>query len=267
MRPLGNILITGGASGLGAATVNAVRDQGGTPYVIDIAPPDASVEHVTADLADSEATERAVQALAERADGRFDGVFTAAGIDSCGPLSGVSTKDWERVVHVNLLGTAAVVRAALPYLDGGTIVTCASTLGIKAVGDATAYCASKFGVVGFTRALAAELAGRIGVTLLIPGGMWTPFFDGRTDQYKPPPDAKLNTPEHVAGTVVFALRQPRGRRCGRWWCARPRKGRGRDPRAAGAGSGRSAHVRAGAALAASGLSGRTARPGRPGGPA
>jgi NAD(P)-dependent dehydrogenase (short-subunit alcohol dehydrogenase family) len=208
---LGNVLITGGSSGLGAATVNAVRKRGGTPYVIDIVPPENDVEFAVADLADSAATHQAVQELAERA-GRLDGVFTAAGVDSCGPLSEVSAKDWERVVHVNLLGTAAVVRAALPYLEQshGTVVTCASTLGIKAVSDATAYCASKFGVVGFTRALAAELAGRVGVTLLIPGGMWTAFFDGRTDQYKPPSDAKLNSPEHVADTVVFALSQPPG---------------------------------------------------------
>ena len=73
-----------------------------------------------------------------------------------------------------------------------------------------AYCASKFGVVGFSRALAAELAGEVGVTTLIPGGMHTPFFDGRDEQYKPPPDAKLNQPEHVAETVVFALTQPPG---------------------------------------------------------
>jgi NAD(P)-dependent dehydrogenase (short-subunit alcohol dehydrogenase family) len=127
-------------------------------------------------------------------------------------LEQVPAKEWEQVIVVNLLGTAAVVRSALPYLraGGGRIVTVASTLGIKAVSDATAYCASKFGVVGFTRALAAELAGEVGVTLLIPGGMHTPFFDGRTEQYKPPPDAKLNQPEDVAETVVFALSQPQG---------------------------------------------------------
>jgi NAD(P)-dependent dehydrogenase (short-subunit alcohol dehydrogenase family) len=212
MRPLGNILITGGSSGLGAATVAAVQENGGTPYVIDRDPPKSDVDYALADLADSSAAERAVEELAERCGGRIDGVFTAAGIDSCGPLSRVQRKDWERVIQVNLLGTAAVVRAALPYLEQfrGTIVTCASTLGIKAVSDATAYCASKFGVVGFTRALAAELAGRVGVTLLIPGGMWTRFFDDRTEQYKPPPDAKLDEPEHVASTVVFALRQPAG---------------------------------------------------------
>jgi NAD(P)-dependent dehydrogenase (short-subunit alcohol dehydrogenase family) len=209
---LGNIIITGGASGLGAAAVAAVERHGGTPIVIDLNQPDARIPFARADLADTAAVEAAVQELADRAGGRVNGLLAAAGVDSCGTLEDVAAKDWERVIHVNLLGTAAVVRAALPFLKStqGRIVTVASTLGIKAVGDATAYCASKFGVVGFTRALAAELAGQVGVTLLIPGGMHTPFFDGRDDQYKPPPDAKLNQPEHVAETVVFALSQPAG---------------------------------------------------------
>jgi NAD(P)-dependent dehydrogenase (short-subunit alcohol dehydrogenase family) len=209
---LGNVIITGGSSGLGAATVESVARHGGTPLVIDRNDPRADVAFARADLADTEAVDAAVRTLAARMNGQIHGVFTAAGIDSCGKLDDVAAKDWERVVHVNLLGTAAVIRSALPYLKstGGRIVTCASTLGIKAVSDATAYCASKFGVVGFSRALAAELAGEVGVTTLIPGGMHTPFFDGRADQYKPPPDAKLNKPEDVAETVVFALTQPPG---------------------------------------------------------
>jgi NAD(P)-dependent dehydrogenase (short-subunit alcohol dehydrogenase family) len=212
MKSLGTVLITGGASGLGAATVAAVLDAGGRPLVLDRAKPADGVEHELVDLADRQATERAVAGLVERAGGGLDGVFTAAGIDACGPLGDVPADEWERVVQVNLLGTARVVRAALPYLErsGGTVVTCASTLGLKALPDATAYCASKFGVIGFTRALAAETRGRVGVTLLIPGGMRTAFFDGRDEQYKPPPDAKLNQPEDVAATVVFALRQPPG---------------------------------------------------------
>jgi NAD(P)-dependent dehydrogenase (short-subunit alcohol dehydrogenase family) len=209
---LGNILITGGASGLGEATVKAVIHHGGTPLVIDKQNIGGDTAFECADLADTAAVDAAVHALAERVDGRIDGVFTAAGIDSCGKLDDVAAKEWEQVIHVNLLGTAAVIRSALPYLKAtnGRIVTCASTLGIKAVSDATAYCASKFGVVGFSRALAAELAGEVGVTTLIPGGMHTPFFDGRTEQYKPPLDAKLNKPEDVAETVVFALSQPAG---------------------------------------------------------
>lgn len=209
---VGNVIITGGASGLGAATVEAVLRQGGTSLVLDRNTPSADVPYQCVDLADTEAVETAVAALADRVGGVIDGVFTAGGTDACGKLGDVLVKDWERVIHVNLLGTVAVVRAALPYLrsTGGRIVTCASTLGIKAVSDATAYCASKFGVVGFSRALATELAGEVGVTTLIPGGMHTAFFDGRDEQYKPPPDAKLNDPANVAETVVFALSQPPG---------------------------------------------------------
>jgi NAD(P)-dependent dehydrogenase (short-subunit alcohol dehydrogenase family) len=209
---IGNVIISGGSSGLGAATVEALLARGANPMVLDKNPPRMDVPFVGVDLADTEAVHAAVNSLVERCDGRLDGIFTAAGIDSCGPLDDVPAKEWERVLHVNLFGTAAVVRASLPYLrkSKGRVVTCASTLGIKAVSDATAYCASKFGVVGFTRALAAELAGDVGVTLLIPGGMHTSFFDSRTEQYKPPADAVLNKPEDVARTVVFALSQPAG---------------------------------------------------------
>jgi NAD(P)-dependent dehydrogenase (short-subunit alcohol dehydrogenase family) len=209
---LGTILITGGSSGLGAATAAAVQAAGGTPLVLDRVEPTESVAYQQVDLADSAAAAAAVDAVVKATGGRLDGVFTAAGVDACGPLDQVPADDWERVIRVNLLGTAAVVRAALPYLRGshGRVVTCASTLGIKAVSDATAYCASKFGVVGFTRALAAETAGEVGVTLLIPGGMHTHFFDNRTEQYKPPADAVLNAPEDVAAAVVFALSQPPG---------------------------------------------------------
>lgn len=89
-------------------------------------------------------------------------------------------------------------------------MTVASTLGIRVLSDATAYCASKFGVVGFTRALALELAGRVGVTLLIPGGMRTHFYDGRDPRYQPPPDVPLADLSEMATAGVFALQRPRG---------------------------------------------------------
>jgi NADP-dependent 3-hydroxy acid dehydrogenase YdfG len=105
-----------------------------------------------------------------------------------------------------------VVRAALPYLEQtqGRVVTVASTLGWRALPAATAYCASKFGVVGFTRALQAELGGRVGVTLLLPGGMRTHFFDDRPEDFKPAADQHLNDPADVARSVIFALSQPPG---------------------------------------------------------
>jgi NAD(P)-dependent dehydrogenase (short-subunit alcohol dehydrogenase family) len=205
----GTVIVTGGSSGLGAAVAGAVEAAGGTAVVLDLNPPPNGFAFERVDLSDTRAAEAAVERIAE-CSGGLRGVVTAAGTDACGRLDDVPGDTWERVVAVNLLGTAAVVRAALPHLErtGGRVVTVASTLGLKAVGDATAYCASKFGVVGFTRALAAETAGRVGVTLLIPGGMQTAFFDGRTEQYKPPPDAKLAPPSEIAAGVVFALSRP-----------------------------------------------------------
>lgn len=208
---LGITLVTGGASGLGAAVAAAVARRGGTPVVLDRIRPEGDVAWAEVDLMDSAATETAVRRIAEERGG-LDAVVTCAGIDVPGALGDIPTEVWERIVAVNLFGTAAVVRAALPFLErsGGKVVTVASTLGHNAVGDATAYCASKFGVVGFTRALTAELRGRVGVTLLTPGGMETHFFDERDDRYKPGPDAKLCDPAHVADAVVVALSQPAG---------------------------------------------------------
>ena len=204
---LGTVLVTGGASGLGAAVAAAIREEGGTPVVLDRNQPADEL----VDLSRPREAEQAVRRIAEERGG-LDAVVTAAGIDACGDLGDVDGDAWDRVVMVNLLGTVAVVRAALPYLESsrGRVVTVASTLGLRALPAATAYCASKFGVVGFTRALAAESGDRVGVTLLLPGGMSTPFFDDRPENFKPAPDQHLNRPEDVARTVVFALRQPAG---------------------------------------------------------
>lgn len=207
---LGTVIITGAASGLGAATARAVKDAGGTPVSLDLRVPEIDIEHELVDVADTDATRSAIHRVTARLG--LDAIVTCAGTDACGRLEEVPPNRWEQVIGVNLLGTAAAVRAALPHLarSGGKVVTVASTLGLRAMGDATAYCASKFGVVGFTRALAAETAGQVGVTLLIAGGMHTAFFDGREERYRPAPEAKLNRPQDVAAAILFALQQPAG---------------------------------------------------------
>jgi NAD(P)-dependent dehydrogenase (short-subunit alcohol dehydrogenase family) len=206
-RALGRVLVSGGNSGLGRAIVDAVHAAGGSAVSLDVRggrPGDMVV-----DVADRRAVSAAIDEVASRY-GEITAVVTSAGVDACGPFGQVDAGEWERVIGVNLLGTASIVRAALPYLERsrGHIVTVASTLGLRAVSDATAYCASKFGVIGFSRALAVELKDRVKLTCLIPGGMHTNFFEGRTEQYKPPADARLNDPKHVADAVVFALSQP-----------------------------------------------------------
>lgn len=211
-RSPGRVLVTGGASGLGAAVVSAVLEAGGTPVVLDRdISKVAGVKAVEVDVADRPAVEAAVREAAGMIGG-LDAVVTAAGIDRCGALADVDALEWEKVIGVNLMGTVSVVRAALPHLAAthGRVVTVASTLGKRAVADATAYCASKFGVVGFSHALAAETGGKIGVTTMIPGGMKTHFFDDRTEQYKPQDDSRLNDPGNVAQAILFALTQPPG---------------------------------------------------------
>ncbi len=206
------VLITGGASGLGAAVVKAVAEAGGTPVVLDLdVSAVAGVQAHQVDVSDSSAVAGVVELVAQSCGG-IDAVVTAAGIDRCGRLEDVAAAEWERVINVNLLGTAAVVRAAVPWLvkSHGRVVTVASSLGLRALPEASAYCASKFGVIGFSRAVAAENKGIIGVTTLIPAGMKTHFFDDRAEQYKPADDSRLNDPQAVANAAIFALTQPKG---------------------------------------------------------
>jgi NAD(P)-dependent dehydrogenase (short-subunit alcohol dehydrogenase family) len=205
------VIVTGGASGLGAAVADRLLADGAAVTVLDRRAPRGTMASVEIDLADGRATEEAVTQVAKQRDGIW-AVVTCAGVDVPGRLEDVDAEVWERTVAVNLLGTAAVVRAALPWLRAvqGRVVTVASTLGHRAVSDATAYCASKFGVVGFTRALTAELKGEVGVTMLTPGGMQTAFFDEREERYKPPADLELCDPAQVADAVAFALTRPPG---------------------------------------------------------
>lgn len=208
----GRVLVTGGGSGLGAAVADAVAEAGGTPIILDRDTRGVAQRLAySADVSDTRAVESCVRRIV--ADhGGLEAIVTAAGIDRCGRLDDVPGQEWDRVIAVNLLGTAAVIRAGLSALkrSKGRVVTVASSLALRALPDATAYCASKFGVLGFSRALAAETKGEIGVTTLVPAGMNTAFFDDRAEQYRPGPDAELNDPKAVADAVVFALSQPSG---------------------------------------------------------
>lgn len=208
----GRVLITGGGSGLGAAVADKIEAAGGTPIVLDRDTSGAGDRLAyTADVADTRSVEASVRRIVADVGG-LEAIVTAAGIDRCGRLDDVPGEEWDQVIAVNLLGTAAVVRAGLSALkrSKGRVVTVASSLALRALPDATAYCASKFGVLGFSRALAAETKGEIGVTTLVPAGMSTGFFDDRDEKYKPGPDAELNDPAAVADAVVFALGQPGG---------------------------------------------------------
>src|SRR3954465_1700880 len=102
---MGTVVVTGGASGLGAAVACLLPPSGATPVVLDRRPPPAGLEHEIVDLADTAAAEDAVRVVIAR-HGRLDGVVTCAGTDVPAPLDELDRDTWERTVTVNLLATA-----------------------------------------------------------------------------------------------------------------------------------------------------------------
>jgi NAD(P)-dependent dehydrogenase (short-subunit alcohol dehydrogenase family) len=175
------VVVTGAGSGIGQATARLFGRRGARVHVADIDGdsaaataselPDA-VAH-TVDCSDPQA----VESLAERvfAEGRgVDVLHNNAGIGHAGDIEQTTMEDWQRVIGVNLLGVAYGVQAFVPRLLAqgrpATIVNTASAAGLFAVPQMAPYCASKFGVVGLTEALDAELFDRgIRVCAICPG--------------------------------------------------------------------------------------------------
>ncbi|MBV8364432.1 MAG: SDR family NAD(P)-dependent oxidoreductase, partial [Candidatus Eremiobacteraeota bacterium] len=112
---LGTVLISGGASGLGAAIADAVAARGGTPVALDLQQNGQTHSFQRVDISDRKEVESALAAVREQ-HGKIHAVVANAGTDACGPFERVSQEAWERVINVNLIGTASLVRAALDDL-------------------------------------------------------------------------------------------------------------------------------------------------------
>ena len=174
-------LITGGGRGIGRAIARALA--GPDTFVAVAARTRSEVESTAADLerlggralgieldvASEESVAAGLGTLREHI-GHLDILVNNAGIGGGEPLAGSDAARWRRTIDVNLTGIYLVSRGALGLMgDGGRIVNISSVLGRFGVPGYTAYCASKHGVIGFTRALALELAPRITVNALCPG--------------------------------------------------------------------------------------------------
>lgn len=186
-------LVTGAAAGIGRATSIALAGEGARVFVADIDPRGAreTCDAVIAAGGRAEslplnvtAEEDWTAALAEvRAGaGRLDLLVNNAGICILKPLTDFSLADWRRLMAVNLDGVFLGTRMALPLLsegDGGSIVNMASAAGRMAAPLMAAYCASKAGVIMFTRAMALECAQLrlpVRVNAICPGGVATPLW-------------------------------------------------------------------------------------------
>ena len=168
-------LITGAASGIGAATARRFIDGGWHVVGVDINPMDDLRHAVIADLRDVGQCRRAVSD-ATHSFGHLDAVVNAAGVWTEGPSRDTTETEWDRVVDLNLKGLYFVCSAAIPHLAAthGAIVNLSSDAGLQGNAGAAVYCASKGGVSMLTKALALELAPQgIRVNAVCPGDVDT----------------------------------------------------------------------------------------------
>lgn len=218
------VLVTGAGRGLGAAIARRLAAAGARVAVADLQPQladecahaiDPSGERawpLVLDVADLGSARSAVEAVCRRFGG-LDVLVNNAGTDVTASIDELSFEAWDRVLATNLKGPFLMSKLALAALraseggQGGHIVNIASTAARRTWPNASAYHASKWGLVGLSHALHAELRPQgVRVSTVIAGGMRTPFLLDRFPDLDP---ARLQDPANVAEAVWFMLTMPR----------------------------------------------------------
>ncbi|UUX94190.1 SDR family oxidoreductase [Aquabacterium sp. J223] len=217
-------VVTGGSRGLGACIARVLAEDGGHVVIADIAGERADkaasdlreqgfqASPLALDVGDETSVQAALAALRER-HGRLDVVVNNAAIDITVPIDELAGGDWERVVRTNLTGPFFIAKHAVAAMTGGSpkqtaghIVNIASTASKRAWPNAAAYHATKWGLLGLSHALHAELRPKgIKVSAIVAGGMRTPFLLDRFPDIDPD---VLQDPMNVAKAVRFVLQQP-----------------------------------------------------------
>jgi NAD(P)-dependent dehydrogenase (short-subunit alcohol dehydrogenase family) len=213
-------IVTGGARGLGEAICRSLVEAGAFVLVADVR--GSLAREVAGDLegqggraaaleldvGDEKQVDVAMRRVVQAHD-RLDILINNAGIDVTLPIEELAVEDWDRVLRVNLSGPFLMSKYAFPYMKQqgrGHIVNVVSTAAKRAWANASAYHASKWGLLGFSHALHVEARQHnIKVTALVAGGMRTPFL---LDRF---PDIDVNVlqdPKNVADAVRFVLTQP-----------------------------------------------------------
>ena len=226
MKPLeGKVaLVTGGSRGIGEAIVKRLADEGayaaftyvpnaGSPeqVIADIASFGGKASGYLCDSTNADDVERTINAVVEKCGG-LDILVNNAGITRDGLIARMSDSDWDAVLNVNLKGAFIVSRAAIRYMMGkrqGRIINIASVVGITGNPGQANYVSSKAGVIGLTKAIAKELAGRnITANAVAPGFIATPMTEQLNEFQRAAISAQIplkrqGTPEEVAGVVAF----------------------------------------------------------------
>jgi NAD(P)-dependent dehydrogenase (short-subunit alcohol dehydrogenase family) len=214
------MIVTGAGQGLGAAISEVLASAGVTVIAADvnIEKTEALVQRLTSEDREAYAVkldvgeERAAEGIVDYVINRFDkldGIINNAGIDVTLAIDELPVADWDRVVRTNLRGPFLMAKYATPVMRRqgyGQIVNIVSTAAKRTWPNASAYHASKWGLLGLSHALHAELRPHnIKVTAVIAGGMRTPFLLDRFPDIDPD---TLQDAANVAATVEFVLRLP-----------------------------------------------------------
>ncbi|MEK7859363.1 MAG: SDR family NAD(P)-dependent oxidoreductase [Elusimicrobiota bacterium] len=216
------VLVTGAAAGIGRRlSQDLFWNEGCRLILVDIdaeelavlkdeLEPEGEGDRVEArvcDIASEDAVEKLARALGQR---RLDVLVNNAGIAQLGSFEHTSFKSFEHVIQVNLLGTARLTKALLPCLlksPSAFIVNVASMAGLVGAPGMSAYVASKFGLVGFSDALHAELGERVGIGVVCPTFVATGIAKdapGMADSFL---GAVGSKPEKVAGAIIRTIKQ------------------------------------------------------------
>lgn len=214
-------LVTGGASGIGAATCRELARAGASVIVADLNVPAAQAianelngaRAIEMDVTDSLSVSSAAATIV-----RLDILVNNAGIGLVGDIAATAEEDFERVMRVNAHSVFLVTKALLPKLleTRGSIVNIGSIAGQVGVKMRFAYCASKGAVIAMTRQLAVDYPQQLRVNCIAPGTVQSPFVEGYLEKYhahekekvreelrQRQPVGRLGTPEDVAGLVHY----------------------------------------------------------------
>lgn len=212
-------IVTGGASGIGAATADRLADLGAQVAVLDLAPESANERHlaVRCDVSDDASVRAAVQTVVEHF-GRLDVVVNNAGVGAQGTVEDNNDDEWHHVFDINVIGMVRVSRAALPYLRNSPAAAIVNTCSIAATVGLPArvlYGASKGAVLSMTMAMAADhLREGIRVNCVKPGTADTPWIGRLLEKAEDPqaertalearqPHGRLVQPDEVAAAVAY----------------------------------------------------------------
>jgi NADP-dependent 3-hydroxy acid dehydrogenase YdfG len=208
-------LVTGASGGIGAAVSRKLHDVGASVGLISRRGDDLGLERglgVRCDVRDRGAVRGAANEVVERF-GRLDIAVANAGVGAYGPFLELDPEQLEAMIDINLKGTLYTAAATLQHLidsGEGDFLSLASVAGLRALPGEAVYNASKFGQLGFTRALDHELREHgVRSTCICPGGVKTGFAIGTGRTEGDPELEGMLTPDEVADVVLFTVTRPR----------------------------------------------------------